>query len=194
MSRPREFDADLALRQCMDVFWAKGFKATSFEDLTRRTQVKKQSLYGAFEDKRSLYLQALALYRKQFIRMLEQAASQKAPVRKKLDDIRLLSLGSGEGGAACRGCLMVNAVLEFGAEDLAVSAEIASMSAEVERILEVVLREGQAQHIITTRCASRELAAYLSNVLRSAKVMERSGAGRASIDAVLQTSFALLEP
>ena len=74
MSRPREFDVDRALQQSMEVFWERGFKSTSYEDLTRTTQVKKQSLYCVFKDKRELFLKALALYRKRSIAMLEEVA------------------------------------------------------------------------------------------------------------------------
>ncbi|WP_281935769.1 TetR/AcrR family transcriptional regulator [Paenibacillus tyrfis] len=193
MSRPREFDVDRALHQSMEVFWKKGFKSTSFEDLTRTTQVKKQSLYCVFEDKRALFLKALALYREQSISVLEELASREevSPL-KKLEAIRDAKLCQGNETIR-RGCLIVNSVLEFGTDDEEVTHEVEMMFAKVEQILEKIIRSGQEQQLITTRHTSQELAAYLNNALLGAKIMERSGASRERIDAVLRTSFAMLE-
>lgn len=171
----------------------KGFKSTSFEDLTRTTQVKKQSLYCAFEDKRALFLKALALYREQSISVLEELASQEESPLKKLEAIRDAALCRGSETIR-RGCLMVNSVLEFGTDDEEVTREIEMMFANVEQILEKIIRSGQEQRLITTRHTSKELAAYLNNAFLGAKIMERSGASREQVDAVLRTSFAMLEP
>ncbi|CAG7614269.1 HTH-type transcriptional repressor ComR [Paenibacillus allorhizosphaerae] len=177
----------------MEVFWTKGYKSTSYEDLTRTTQVKKQSLYCAFEDKRALFLKALARYREQCIAGLEELISQDMHPLQKLEAIR--------GATLCqcnetmgRGCLMVNSSLEFGCNDEEVNREVKMMFVEVEQILEKVIRSGQAQQLITTRHTSKELAAYLNNALLGAKIMEKSGAPREQIDAVLRTSFALVAP
>ncbi|KPV60244.1 TetR family transcriptional regulator [Paenibacillus sp. A3] len=193
MSRPREFDVDRALHQSMEVFWTKGFKSTSFEDLTRTTQVKKQSLYCVFEDKRALFLKALALYREQSISMLEELASREMSPLKKLEAIRDAKLCQGNETIR-RGCLVVNSALEFGTDDEEVTREVEMMFAKVEQILGKIIRSGQEQQLITTRHTSQELAAYLNNALLGAKIMERSGASRERIDAVLRTSFAMLEP
>ncbi|MCM3699467.1 TetR/AcrR family transcriptional regulator [Paenibacillus macerans] len=193
MSRPREFDVDRALCQSMEVFWAKGFRSTSYEDLTRTTQVKKQSLYCVFKDKRDLFLKALALYRERSVTMLEGMAAQEAPPLQKLEAICEAALYPHEE-AMHRGCFMVNTVLEFGADDREVNREAELMSDQVERILEEIILSGQERQLITTRQTSKELAALLNNVLNGAKIMEKSGASRERVDAVLSTVFALLTP
>ncbi|AWX55616.1 TetR/AcrR family transcriptional regulator [Brevibacillus brevis] len=191
MSRPREFDVDRALQQSMEVFWAKGFKSTSYDDLTRTTQVKKQSLYCVFKDKRDLFLKALALYRERSIAMLEELASQEVSPLKKLEAICDSTLYQNDETLR-RGCLMVNSALEFGDDDPEVNREVMLMFDQVERILEKIIRDGQKQGLISARQSSKELAVYLNNVLSGAKVMEKSGASREQIATVLRTSFALM--
>ncbi|NRR20157.1 TetR/AcrR family transcriptional regulator [Brevibacillus sp. MS2.2] len=191
MSRPREFDVDRALQQSMEMFWAKGFKSTSYDDLTRTTQVKKQSLYCVFKDKRDLFLKALALYRERSIAMLEELASQEVSPLKKLEAICDSTLYQNDETLR-RGCLMVNSALEFGDDDPEVNREVMLMFDQVERILEKIIRDGQKQGLISARQSSKELAVYLNNVLSGAKVMEKSGASREQIATVLRTSFALM--
>ena len=62
MGRPREFDEGEFLEAAAEVFWAKGYRATSTRDLTESTGLTSASMYNAFDDKRALYLGALAQY------------------------------------------------------------------------------------------------------------------------------------
>ena len=64
MGRPREFDNDDVLTALQDVFWEHGYEGASYADIMKATGLKKGSLYAAFGDKRSLYLQALNKYDK----------------------------------------------------------------------------------------------------------------------------------
>src|SRR6476661_2036032 len=60
--RPRSFDRDAALAAAMDVFWEKGFEATSITDLTEAMGINPPSLYSAFGDKEKLFLEAIEAY------------------------------------------------------------------------------------------------------------------------------------
>lgn len=193
MSRPREFDVDQALQQSMEVFWTKGFKSTSYDDLTRATNVKKQSFYCLFKDKKTLFLKALGLYREQNLARLKELASRNLSPLQKLDAISDAMLYR-NNDSDCRGCLMVNSVLEFGAEDEEIAQEIKLMFDDVEQLLETVIRDGQENGYITDRLSSKELAAYLNNVWSGAKMMEKSGAADERIDVVLNAALALLKP
>ena len=62
MARPRAFDETEILRSLEDVFWRKGYEATSYDDLMRASGLGKGSLYAAFGDKQALYLKALEGY------------------------------------------------------------------------------------------------------------------------------------
>lgn len=60
--RPRSFDRDAALEVAMDVFWKKGYEATTIHDLTAAMGINPPSLYAAFGDKERLYLEAVERY------------------------------------------------------------------------------------------------------------------------------------
>ena len=63
--RPRSFDRAEALARAMEVFWRKGYDATSIADLTEAMGINPPSLYAAFGDKEKLYLEAVEYYRVQ---------------------------------------------------------------------------------------------------------------------------------
>jgi AcrR family transcriptional regulator len=189
MSRPREFDVDRVLHQSMEVFWNQGFKATSYEDLTRTTGVKKQSLYCVFKDKRSLFLKALALYREQVTAKLKEIEALDSSPGDKLDALRYSLLDDETG---CQGCLIVNASLEFGTDDEQVTREAELMVEEVQLVLEKIISSGQKQQLISNRYTSIELASYLNNTILGVRVMEKSGSSREQIETVLRTSFGMI--
>ena len=60
--RPRAFDETTVLARARDLFWARGYGATSVQDLVDGLSLQRGSLYGAFGDKRALYFKAVTLY------------------------------------------------------------------------------------------------------------------------------------
>lgn len=62
MARLREFDKEKALDAAMQLFWEKGYAATSLRDLTAKMEIQRPSLYAAFGDKEGLFEAALRRY------------------------------------------------------------------------------------------------------------------------------------
>lgn len=66
VGRPVSFDRNKALLVAMHVFWAKGYDGASMKDLTSSMGINGPSLYGAFGDKRQLYLEAIHYYASEY--------------------------------------------------------------------------------------------------------------------------------
>ena len=62
MPRPATFNAEVILERAMLLFWTQGYAGTSIQDLVEGTDLLRGSLYHAFGDKRSLYIQTLRRY------------------------------------------------------------------------------------------------------------------------------------
>lgn len=62
MARAANYDRDAALDAAMEVFWRKGYYATSLKDLEVALQMKPGSIYAAFDSKENLYLLAIERY------------------------------------------------------------------------------------------------------------------------------------
>lgn len=123
--RPLEFQPAEVLESVMRLFWERGYKGTSLQDLESRTGLARSSLYNAFGSKRDLYLRAVAHYQD---RLAEAMFAPLEKGRDGLDDIHrfLERLGAGLGrslgvGPSATGCLMVNGMIEFGGKDAALT-------------------------------------------------------------------------
>ena len=62
MARPKAFDEEVVLDRAVEVFWAKGYEATSIQDLVDAMGIQRGSLYATFGGKHQLFLTALDRY------------------------------------------------------------------------------------------------------------------------------------
>ena len=135
MARPREFDAAEALSQTMRVFWERGYRASTFADLMKAADVQKQSLYGAFGDKRSLFLKSLALYRNQVLSELQGLLREADSPFEGI--ARVMEYASQPAGAknGPSGCVMANTALELGLSDPDVAVEVKTHRISLDGVL-----------------------------------------------------------
>ena len=63
MPRVKKFDERETLQQAMEIFWKKGFHATSIQDLVDGLGIKIASIYHTFGDKEQLFIRAFNHYR-----------------------------------------------------------------------------------------------------------------------------------
>ena len=81
----RSFSDDAALHAIKDVFWRKGYEATSMRDIEAETGLNKQSLYRLFGDKRGMYLRALADYEeRELLEVLDKLWLDESPKERFL--------------------------------------------------------------------------------------------------------------
>src|SRR3569833_3498490 len=63
----RQFDERRTLELARDIFWAKGYGATSIQDIANASGVLRGSLYNAYQDKATLFLQVFEDYARDFL-------------------------------------------------------------------------------------------------------------------------------
>ena len=63
MARKKEFDEVEVLDKALDVFWKKGYSATSIQDLVDSMGINRASIYDTWGDKHNLYVESLKRYR-----------------------------------------------------------------------------------------------------------------------------------
>ena len=84
MARPREFDADAVVEKAMQAFWARGYRATSIDDVCALTGLSRSSLYAAYGGKRALLHRSLERYEAQTLMRIDAALSGDVPIRKAI--------------------------------------------------------------------------------------------------------------
>src|SRR5205823_12046544 len=106
--RPRAYEPEVALGKALDLFRRHGFAATSLDDLSEATGMNRPSLYGAFGDKRELYIKSYQRYRDDARAAMVDIFRNELPIKKRLECIYAVALDiylSGDSGP--RGCFTV---------------------------------------------------------------------------------------
>ncbi len=188
MARVREFDTEETVRRAMELFWVKGFEATSMRDLTGHLGLGQGSIYAAFGSKEGLYRAALEHYRgsrgADALRDLERGGDVRSAIREML--LERVRIAVAEGG---RGCLFVNAAAERLPADAGTRSTVRDALAANQDALAAVLRAAAERGEIS---GSRDaytvagfLVTFLNGLLVTAKVVPDARAAEPLVDLAL---------
>jgi AcrR family transcriptional regulator len=180
--RPRAFEADTALAQAMDVFWSDGFAATSLDDISAATGLNRPSLYGAFGNKRSLYLQAYGQYRKRVKESFAPLFAAREPLRTKLTRILTAALDlylSGSDGP--RGCFTVLSAASEAIADRDLHSLVSEAIDGTDRAFGRLFADAHAAGELPENADPRRLARVASATLHTMSVRARARIPRAEI-------------
>lgn len=143
MPRTQEFDTDAVVGHARDLFWDRGFEATSVPDLERATGLNRSSLYNAFGSKRGLFDAAVQDYLNRVVRprlriLTDEPTAPDAAERyyRSVADA-IASLPDHYPG---RGCLLLNSAAGFAAHDDAQRAVVDAYRSELAAALSHALR------------------------------------------------------
>lgn len=180
--RPRAFEAETALAQAMDVFWKEGFAGASLDDLSEATGLNRPSLYGAFGDKRALYLKAYGQYRKRMNETFQPLFQARAPLRAKLRRILIAALDlylSGEDGP--RGCFTVLSAASDAIADPELHSLVAEAIDSADRAFGRMFADARAAGELPAAADPRRLARMASATLHTLSIRARARIPRAEI-------------
>ena len=191
MSRTKEFSETAALNQAMDVFWAKGYEATSLQDLIAAMEISKSSFYETFGSKHELFVSAMENYTDKvvssFVAMLDGEPSGRVAVEKILRVVLEESCGEVK-----RGCLLCNCAVEMAQRDPVSAGHVArGMEQIVDAYCRAIERGQKAGEIPADRDA-RALARFFVNTEIGLLVWSKGGASRAALTDVVNEALLAL--
>lgn len=176
MARPTEFDRDEAIGKAIEVFADHGYEGSSTAELLARMGIGRQSLYGAFGDKKRLFLQALERYNAGSLAQMEAALTAEASPRAAIE-AALLAFAAGPDATPETGCLGVGSIAEFGRADPDINAINDAAGARFRAAFARRLAEGVAAGEFAADLDPEAAAEFLLMVRSGLKVAARDHAG-----------------
>jgi len=160
MNRPREYDREEVLEKTTDLFWEKGFEATSMNEVVARTGLNKHSLYSEFGDKEKLFIDCIDYYISNSSRFLRDILTRKPLGLSNIETFfeNRVSYAASED---CKGCLIVNSVTEKEILSEEINLKVKSFISKFKAFFYNCLKAAQERKEISGDKDCKALADYL---------------------------------
>jgi AcrR family transcriptional regulator len=192
MGRPRQFDADTALDQAMEVFWRHGYEGATIAQLTEAMGINPPSLYACFGNKEGLLKAALDRYTK--LRGVWMDEVVAAPTARDVAERMLMGIADKQTDPANPpGCLLVQGGIACGTGSENVPFELAARRAQNEDQLRDRFIRAKAEGDLKESADPAALARYVSAVSVGMGVMASSGADREALQQVASVAVQAIE-
>jgi AcrR family transcriptional regulator len=191
--RPRGYEPEVALARALDVFWKDGFAATSLDDLSAATGMNRPSLYGAFGDKRELYIKTYQSYRDRARLRMGEVFSADLPLRPLLQRVYGIALDmylSGEDGP--RGCFTVMTATSEAVFDPDIRGLVLSGLSEMDRFFARLFKAAQARGELPTSADPVVLAQLASATIHTIAIRARAQVPRKELEAIVKGAIEVL--
>lgn len=177
--RHKEFDEATVLQQALDLFWRKGYGATSTDELLAAMQLNRGSLYHAFGSKHGVYQRAVETYARQSLAALRtalcDAPDPAAAIRALFRDLAHRTAPEDVG----RGCFFGNALAELSVAAPDLQALSAQMLRGIEAVFETALANAQRAGTIPATVPAAHLARHLLTLWNGLYLTRRLHPGQA---------------
>ena len=180
MARTKEFEPGEALDRATDLFWRKGYGATSMRDLLDEMRIGRGSFYDTFGDKRTLFLASLDRFEERRTTWISEALEGSG-----IDGVEKVFRRTVENLVNFeprRGCLLANTAVELAPHDAEVSEKIRDHVRSTEAAFGGALLRAKEAGEIPSDGDPKVLARFLVSNLQGLRVMGRAGADRQTLE------------
>ena len=178
VGRPLEFDPDAAVDAAVQVFWRKGYEATSMADLLLAMEISKSSLYQAFGSKKKLFERSLTRYADSLTARMRKALDEASSGRRFIEDLFQSVAATAKTPDGARGCLVANSASELGQHDPVLAVPVADGLRRFTRLFTEAVRRAQAEGDVDPRADARAVGTYLVGSMNGLRTMIKAGADR----------------
>ena len=185
--RPRAYQPDIALGKALDLFRKDGFAATSLDDLSAATGMNRPSLYGAFGDKRELYIKSYQRYRDDARAAMTEIFRNELPIKKRLERIYAVALDiylSGDGGP--RGCFTVMTAASEAVFDSEIRAMVLEGFSELDKAFAACFRHAREKGELPESADPTMLAQLASATIHTIAIRARARVPRKELEAIVK--------
>jgi TetR/AcrR family transcriptional regulator, copper-responsive repressor len=193
--RPRAYQPEIALGKALDLFRKDGFAATSLDDLSAATGMNRPSLYGAFGDKRELYIKSYQRYRADARAGMIDIFREQLPIRKRLERIYAAALDiylSGEAGP--RGCFTVMTAASEAVADPDIRKLVLEGFFELDRAFAACFRLAKENGELPDSTDPEVLAQLASATIHTIAIRARAQVPRKELEAIVKGALDVMVP
>ena len=158
--RPNIHDSSELIEKAQDIFWKKGYTATSLNDLLTLTGTGSGSFYNTFKGgKKQVFKEAINQRRKAFAAFKGELEKSESPIELIKDFFR--SIANENTTSHLKGCIIANTIVEMTYIDDELENEAIQVLKEVEEMYTESIRKAQEKGEIKNQTDASILGKYL---------------------------------
>ena len=184
--RPRAYQPDVALGKALDLFRKDGFAATSLDDLSAATGMNRPSLYGAFGDKRELYIKSYQRYRDDARALMVNIFRDEMPIRKRLERIYAVALDIYLSGESPRGCFTVMTAASEAVFDPEIRSMVLDGFLELDKAFASCFRLARENGELAGSADPIALSQLASATIHTIAIRARAGIPRRELETIVK--------
>ena len=189
LGRPLSFDRDKALQAALLQFWQTGYETTSVAELTHAMGITAPSLYTAFGDKESLFLECVEKYANPGPKATPELIAEAGSARQAAQQLLEVSARWFTQKDAPAGCLVASAASSGSIDSHRVRAALKNIRDANRKALqkraERDIREG---HLPRTANA-QALASMTMAIVQGMSTLARDGVGQKALLDIARTAM-----
>jgi TetR/AcrR family transcriptional regulator, transcriptional repressor for nem operon len=183
--RPRIFDEEKVLNRAINLFWSKGYEATSTEDLLSGMEINKGSLYNSFGNKKELFSRALDHFSKNSLIAIEnKIIAAKTP----MTGIRNFFLEQAHASPTThdKGCFMGNSLTELSNIDAQLKKKAIESLIATENLFHKYIVAAKRSNELKSSEDARILARYLITLWNGINITRRMYPKREELEPIIK--------
>jgi TetR/AcrR family transcriptional regulator, transcriptional repressor for nem operon len=170
MARTREFDEEKIIKIATNLFWSKGYNAVSTQDLIDAFGISRSSMYGAYKDKRSLFILALQQYRQTASQNMLNALSESTSFFDTITSLLNQIIKETITDSKSKGCFIVNTAIELAPHDKEILEIIRENRKNIIEALTQAIQKGIDNKELSKNNNPKALANYFYNLINGLRV------------------------
>ena len=189
--RPRCFNLEEALDRSLLLFWDKGFKNTSLDEIAEAVGVNKPSLYAAFGDKEMLFRKVLKRYSGKLSEPV-QALDRFDDIREAINAFIELGIATGCSNGHPRGCLLASAFADSTLLPPNLAKEIRALVNQADQAIAKRLKKAVRDGQLPADFDVKGTAKFLTTLMQGVTMRVRAGESRADLQRIRKVAVRCL--
>ncbi|QKX05556.1 TetR/AcrR family transcriptional regulator [Aquimarina sp. TRL1] len=193
MPRVKLFKEEEVLHKAVELFWKKGYHATSIQDLVTFLGINRASLYDTFGGKRSLFDKALTMYRKTNMERTRTFLHSHDQVKTGFRRLFEIVLDEAVCDSDKKGCFVVNATTELVSVDKEISEKLKDNQKTMENVFYEYLLSGVKTGEISDKKDLKTISSLIYTLMGGTQVIVKIASDKKKLQASIDMALSVLD-
>lgn len=193
MANKLKHDRQLVINQATNLFWEKGFHATSMRNLQDHIDMRPGSIYAAFGSKEGLFKETLQCYADASLKRLQASVEATPSPLAAMKHFVKLVVQQGKNQAPNEMCMLVKTVSELTEENEELLEESKRLLKVMENAFADLLSQAQQAGEIDSSKDPQRLARLIQMQLIGLRLYARTSNSENSVNDLIDDLFSCLK-